>query len=258
MKIFKYILFSLLIIVSSTVANAQDDCFPKPGNQLVYDNTNTLSKDQIRSLNNKLVQFANSTSTQIAIVLVDDLCGHDKAQYTYTLAEKWGVGEKGKENGILIMVKPTGGSGQRRTFIATGYGLEGAIPDATAKRIVEKEMIPHFRSNDIYGGLVAATSVIMKLAEGEFSSKEYSSKQKSGNYSSILGLLFFTLIYFFISLTRARSYSKRNNMGMWAAFMLMSSSSRGRGGSFGGFSSGGFGGGFGGGSFGGGGASGGW
>lgn len=258
------ILICFLFLNDGTYIMAQDNCLPSSQNRLVNDYIGQLSTSEVNNLEGKLVNYANATSTQIAIVIVDDLCGYDKADYTYTLAEKWRVGQKGSDNGIMIMVKPTGGTGQRHTFIAVGYGLEGVIPDATAKRIVEREMIPRFKSGDIYGGLEAATNTLMRLASGEFSAEEYNKKDTEGSWIPLI--LFFIIVFgmLFAKVGSTRRYARRNNIGFWTAIWLLGSTSRSRGGSYGGFrsGSGGFGGGgfggFGGGSFGGGGAGGSW
>ena len=257
---------TLVFSISTIFSFSQDNCLPKKPNRenkLVYNfikNGNYLSAQQERSLNANLVQFAQSTSTQILVVLVDDLCGYDKAQFTYELGEKWGIGQKGKDNGIVIMVKPTGGQGQRHTFIATGYGLEGVIPDATAKLIVENEMIPQFKKGNIYGGIVAAVNTLESLALEEFSAKEYKSRTtKKPNFGPFFIVVIFILISLFSTYSKTRRYARSNNISWWAALMLMSSSTRSHGGSYGNFSSGsGSFGGFGGGSFGGGGSGGSW
>ncbi|MBN1599870.1 MAG: TPM domain-containing protein [Bacteroidales bacterium] len=260
MKILKIQLFLLIAcfgIIQYSIA--QEDCLPKNENRLVNDYVGSLSVGQRQDLEAKLVQYALSTSTQIAIVIVSDLCDYDIASYTFTLAEEWGVGQKGSDNGVMIMVKPTGGAGQRQTFIAVGYGLEGVIPDAIAKRIVAREMKPRFKNNDIYGGLDAATNVIMKLAEGEFTAEDYNKQSAAQVLLPVLFFFLITLIIIVAKFKQTSTYARRNNIGFWMALMLMSSSSRGRSGGFGGFRSGGgsFGG-FGGGSFGGGGAGGSW
>lgn len=258
-KIFYSIFIIILAIHIQKPAYSQDDCIPKESGRLVNDYTGTLSSGQIQQLESRLIQYNNSTSTQIAVVLVADLCGYDRASFTYTLGENWGIGQKGKDNGVVIMVKPTGGTGQREVFIAPGYGLEGVIPDAIANRIIDKEMIPRFKTGDIYGGIVAGVDVVMQLAGGEFTAQEYKERTSGGEG---VPAVFILLVFIFVILTRVggtRSYARRNNIGFWTALWLMSSSSRGRSGGFGGFSSGGgsFGG-FGGGSFGGGGAGGSW
>ena len=137
--------FIALLGVSNLIAQ---DCLldqkPVQDLELVQDYADILTDAEEQGLRQALLAFEDSTSTQILIVTVNDLCGYDKAEFTYTLGEKWGVGQDGKDNGIVIMVKPHGGKGQRHTFIAPGYGLEGVLPDAIAKRIVENEMIPNF------------------------------------------------------------------------------------------------------------------
>ena len=248
-------------------AFAKDDCFPSGSHRLVNDYVGILNSHELNQLENKLVQYSNSTSTQIAIVIVRDLCGYDRASYTYTLADKWGVGQKGKDNGVMIMVKPTGGQGERGAFIATGYGLEGVIPDAVAKRIVENEMIPRFKENDFYGGLDAASDVIMKLAGKEFTPQEY---VKRANRKNLIPFFIIVLVFFFIFLSKVRQtrrYAINHSLGFWAAWALLSASASRHSGRYSGFSSGsgifgggsggGFGG-FGGGGFGGGGAGGSW
>lgn len=157
------------------------------------------------------------------------------------------------------MVKPKEIDGRGEVFIAPGYGLEGVLPDAIAKRIVEGEMIPYFKKKDYYGGIFGAVKVVMSITSGEYSAEEYS---KKANYKQFLPFLFVLGIFIFILMMKAgqtRKYASTNNMGFWAAWALMSASSRSHGGSFGSFGSGGGGfGGFGGGSFGGGGAGGSW
>lgn len=255
-----YIVLLISVLISTiTKSTAQDDCFPESRNRLLNDYVGVLSSAEQNKLEGKLVQFAQSTSTQIAVVIVGDLCGYDKADYTYTLAEKWGVGQKGSDNGIMIMVKPTGGTGQRHTFIAVGYGLEGVVPDAIAKRIVETEMIPRFKTRDIYGGIDAAVNTVMSLSVGEFTAEDYKGRTSEKSLFPLIMFVVFIVIMLFSKGKNVRSYSKRNNIGFFAAMMLMSASSRSHRGSYGGFSSGGGGfGGFGGGGFGGGGAGGSW
>ncbi|MBN2745578.1 MAG: TPM domain-containing protein [Bacteroidales bacterium] len=269
-------LFLAILINLNLIASDQLPEKPNPP-KLVNDFVGVLSNAQNQALEQKLVQFNNQSSTQIAIVVVDDLLGYDRAEYTIQLAEKWQIGQKGKDNGILIMIKPTGNSGQRSAFIAVGYGLEGVIPDAIANRIVENEMIPQFKNGDIYQGLENAVNTLMSLSSGEFSADEY---QKADDKKSIFAFFIFliVLVVFIILVpsSQAFSYMRTHNIGYWAALWLILSSGRTSGsgtfghftngtGGFGGFGGGGRGfgggggfGGFGGGSFGGGGAGGSW
>ncbi len=265
----------LLILFISPVLSAQQ-LPPRPNPPMaVNDYVGILSQTEKNNLESKLRDFTAKTSTAIVVVIVDNLQGMDRADYTTTLAHKWGIGQKGKDNGIMIMVKPTGGQGQRKTFIAIGYGLEHIIPDAIANRIVENEMIPNFKHGNYAKGINAAVDVIMDITYGEYTAGDYQKKHSSqGSILPLLGIILLMIFLFsFKTGASAYTYSKTNNIGFWAAFMLMMSASNshsgyynsftGGSGGFGGFGGGssfgggGFGG-FGGGGFGGGGAGGSW
>ncbi|OQA98523.1 MAG: hypothetical protein BWY22_00846 [Bacteroidetes bacterium ADurb.Bin217] len=267
-RMIKKIIITALVSITLLAQSFADTCIPARPQSFVYDELGILQDAQKQELHSILQSFSAKTSTQIVVVLVNDLCGKDKAMYATELGEAWGVGSKENDNGIVMLIKPTGGSGQRQTFIAVGYGLEGVIPDAIAKRIVEQELLPHFKQNDIYGGIVAGITVLMKLTEKEYTAEEYE-KKSEGNYSIFFLLLFVLLAFvFFTKFTEARKYARSNNIGFWAALFLLQSMTQSHSGSFSNFRSGGgsFGssgggssfGGFGGGSFGGGGAGGSW
>jgi uncharacterized protein len=265
LKIQHYIATFLLAIASFTI-QAQEDCFPKrldDRNILVYDVSDVLSAGEEQQLNNKLASYAAQTSNQIVVVIVDDICGDAPWNYATELGQAWGVGQGKFDNGIVVLVKPSGGQGQRKTHIAVGYGLEGAIPDITASQIVDRELLPNFSSGNIYKGLNEGTTVLMSLAEGEYNSDAYAQKAKKRKPFGRGALMWVGIMVFFgISrIVRARKYSNLNDITFWAALMMLSSSGRSHGGSWGAFSGGGGGGGFGGfggGGFGGGGAGGSW
>lgn len=253
---------------------------PNPSNppRLVNDFSEILSPEEKMQLESKLVAFNDSTSTQIAVVIVDDLQGLEPWEYATKIGEKWGVGQAGKENGIVILIKPSGGKGQKKVFIAVGKGLEGIIPDAIANRIVDNEMIPHFKQGDYLGGINAAVDVLQGLALKDFAAADYDKKIKAANKAPLgllaVGFIFLIIFIFIVPAFKARSYANTNNIAFWAAFWLLMNSGKSSGnynhfrngtGGFGGFGGGGFGGGssggfggFGGGSFGGGGAGGSW
>lgn len=266
----KHLLLSVFLFVFIFSAFAQND-IPEPPNppRLVNDLANVLSDQEEQQLESELVKFDQATTTQITIVTVPSLNGYEISDFSFKLGEKWHVGQKDKNNGIVIVFKPKIGNEKGKVFIAIGYGLEGIIPDATANRdVVNNEMIPRFKENDIYGGLYAGTKVLMGLASQEFTAKDY--QQKIGGKKSDGGGGFFIVVMIIIILVslfkggRGRHYNGGSSLPFWLAMGLLGSN-RG-GGSFGGFSggSGGFGGGgggfggFGGGSFGGGGAGGSW
>jgi len=214
-----------------------------------------LSSAEAAQLEGKLVAFDQQTSNQIAVVILNDLMGYDKAELAYRIGESWGVGQEGFNNGVVILLKPKTGESRGEVFIATGYGLEGAIPDAIGRRIVEQEMIPHFRNNDYFGGLDAATTVLMGLAKGEISQENYREEPEPGMSLIVLIILIILVIIIFRNRKR-QMHSIGGDIPWW--FYLPRGGSGSSWGGFGGRGGGGGFGGFGGGSFGGGGAGGSW
>ncbi len=234
--------------------------------RLVNDFAGILNSDESTRIEGTLEQFARETSTQIVIVAVSDLEGYDPADYAFRLGEKWGVGQKDKNNGVVILLKPKQGNSKGQVFIATGYGLEGVLPDAVVNStVIENEMMPYFRdNNNYYKGLQNGIKVIMDITRGEYTAEQYQEYYQGKNDGVIPGIFFFLFILFVFSLARRRRgrfYSPGRSLPFWLAMGMMSGRSSHHG-SFGNFSSGGgsFGGfgGFGGGSFGGGGAGGSW
>lgn len=261
--------FFLLLFLSISLTwrmPAQDFPEKQYPPRLVNDFAGMLFGPEINSLESKLVAFNDSTSTQIAIVTLSDLMGYEVADYAQRLAEKWGIGQKGLDNGILILVKPKTDESMGQVSIAQGYGLEGAIPDLTCARIIDNEILPAFRSGDIYGGLDKATTILMQLASGEFSADEYGkSGSDAGAIAPFIIFLIIIIIIMFMRSTGGRNQKHLSDKGLplWLLLSMMNSGRNSHKGSWGGFSGGsrGGGGGFGGfsgGSFGGGGASGSW
>lgn len=246
-----FLLFSLTIFGQNGIPEAPNP--PRLVNNFSKEFPDFLSADEEQLLENKLTAFAESTSNQIVIVIVDDLAGYEPAEFAYELGDKWGVGHEKEDNGIVILIKPTGGPGERKTFIATGKGLEGALPDFTCKQIVEEELIPYFKTGEFYEGLDNATDVLMKFAKGEYNSAKYAKKHNRGSKSTaIIVLLIIALFVFLISKKGGRGGRGGMTMGPGGFFFM------GSGGGFSGGSSGGGFGGFGGGGFGGGGSGGSW
>jgi uncharacterized protein len=243
---------------------------PEPP-RLVNDLAGVLSADEVQALENKLVAFNDSTSNQIAVVIVSDFQGYDRSEFAYKVARDWGVGQGDFNNGLLVLVRPKTSSSNGQVFIATGYGLEGAIPDIACADIIDREIIPRFRENDYYGGIDAGTNVLMSLAAGEYSYDNYAGSASSG---AIPGIIIFLIIVFFIMIISAGSSNNKHlrrtgssNLPLWL-LMSMMGGGRSHSGNWGGFSGGSGGGGFsgggggfggfGGGGFGGGGAGGSW
>lgn len=258
MRKFLYIIAALLLALPG-----RGQTFPAPMSppRLVNDFSGVLSAGQQQALETKLTMFDLETSTQIAVVTVDDLQGMDVSDYAARLFDRWGIGRAGKDNGILILVKPKTESSNGQVFISTGYGVEGAVPDILAGRIVDNEMIPAFQTGDYYTGIDRAVETLMGYTRGEFTAEEYAERDSPrGMLSLLVALLPFILIFLLTtSRRRRRGYTVTGGGGGWIPPII------GGLGGFGGFGGGGFGGGggggfggFGGGSSGGGGAGGSW
>lgn len=260
----KGLLLSLLLAVSFLLPARAIPSRPQP-QRLVNDLAGLFTAAQAGHLERMLVAFDDSTSNQIAVVTVTDLEGYTPAEYAVRIGLDWGVGSADFNNGIVVLVKPkeSGGSGQ--VSIQVGYGLEGAIPDVYAKRIIDSQMIPHFRSGDYYGGVQAACEILMAYASGEISQERDRSDDEMDDVVAFL-ILFFLVMLVFLYLSSKNKGGGNNHSGgggggryiyigpIGRGSVFTGGSSWGEGGGFGG---GGFGG-FGGGSFGGGGASGSW
>ena len=254
-KIFLLSLFSLLF----AFAFAQD--FPEKPNTLVNDYANVLSAEQKQALENKLVTFNDSSSTQIAIAILKSVGDYDINEYTVELGRKWGVGQSGKNNGIMIVVAV----GDRKISIQTGYGLEGALPDIYAKRIIDNDIKPNFKAGNYYAGLDESTTSIIKYTRGEYKNDNPKTSSKKGGSGSIVIIIIIVIVIIIIMRKGGGGGSEviggrgASNALFWA--MLFGSGGGRSSGGWGGGSSGGGGGGFGGfggGSFGGGGSSGSW
>ncbi len=252
----------VLLSLSLGLAARAQNVPPRPSPpRLVNDLAGLLQPQEVAALEQKLVAYNDSTSSQIAVVTVPTLDGNDIADYSQKLYESWGIGQKGKNNGILVLV-----AAQEHTArIQTGYGLEGAVPDALAKRIISNVLVPAFKQNQYYAGLDRATDALISLARGEGykgdPTAQRGSRDRSGSGPG-LWILIGILVLFFI--LRSRGGGGRGGRGGgFVAPIIFGDFSGGRGvfggggGGFGGGGGGGFGG-FGGGSSGGGGASGSW
>ncbi|MEW6414013.1 MAG: TPM domain-containing protein [Pseudomonadota bacterium] len=129
----------------------------------VTDLTATLSADQLAALENKLAAFEAAKGSQIAVLIVPTLAGEDIAAFGIRVAERWRIGRGKVDDGLILIVAKD----DRQMRIEVGYGLEGAIPDAIAKRVIAEVIAPRFRDGDFYGGLDAGLTQLMRLIEGE-------------------------------------------------------------------------------------------
>lgn len=232
---------------------------PRLVNNLSKEFSDFFSQPEEEALERKLDAFAEKTSNQIVVLVVDDLAGMEPFEYATKVGEDWKVGNANEDNGIVVLIKPTGGKGERKTFIAVGRGLEGAIPDYTCNEIVENELLPAFKDGKFYEGVDKATEVLMALAKGEYNSDQYAKKNKKNDLLKVV-IVLVVIIIFVVFLFRNNKGGKGGGFrsgGFRSGGFYYGGFGGFGGGSSGGSSGGGFGG-FGGGSFGGGGSGGSW
>ena len=255
-------LLSIFVLLLVSVVTFSQDSFdleklltqkPSPP-KLVNDFTNTLTPDQKQALENKLVAINDSTSTQIAVVIIPSLNGNDISDYNVKLGRAWGVGGKEFSNGVVLLIAKD----DHKLNIATGYGVEGALPDITCKHIIDEVIVPNFKGDDYHRGIDEGTDAIIQAVKGEYTApKGYGKKRISGG--RIVFIIIMIIIFIIVSAGKGGgggSFMSRRGFAAWTIANMLSSGGGSSGGGGGG-SSGGFGG-FGGGSFGGGGASGSW
>ena len=249
----KYILALFLITSISFASWSQLPKAPYP--QKLYNDLNHigfLTPSEEIIMEKRLEKFEKETSNEIAVIIVDDFGDYDVSDYAIKISNLLKVGKEKEKNGVVILIKPTGGKRDKKIFIAVGRGLEGAIPDITCKRIIENELIPNFKNEAHFKGLNDALDVLSYLSKGEYNSATYSKKTEG----SLLGKIILVIIILIIVVVLILKGGKGGGMTMGSTGFFVGSGFGG-GGSGGGGSGGGFGG-FGGGSFGGGGAGGSW
>jgi len=229
----------------------------------VYDYIDLLPQQQEKALEQKLIHYADSTSTQIVLAIISSTEGENINYLGAQWGEKWGIGQKNEDNGILILLA----NDDRKIGINTGKGIEEYLTDGLSKRIIDNIIIPEFKKGDFYSGLDKGADVIFQVLNGTFDETRTFGQPESFPIAGLLPFIIM-LIIIIVLIKNRRKGGGRNNRGghnggldIWDMIILSNmgrssgGSSWGGGGSFGG---GGFSGGFGGGSFGGGGASGGW
>lgn len=254
----------LLFFLCASLAWGQFTIPDKPQKETsVYDYVNLLSPSQSNALEQKLVRYSDSTSTQIVVAIISSTEGEQINYLGAQWGQKWGIGQADDDNGVLILLARD----DRRIAINTGYGVEGSLTDLMSRRIIETVIIPEFKKGDYYNGLDKGSDAIFKVLTGEFTEDRTFGNSKKFPLDALFPIIIFIVIIIIL-------WSRKNKGGrgpggrrgggldIWDMIILSnmgrSSGSSGGFGSGGSFGGGGFGGGFGGGGFGGGGASGGW
>ena len=243
-KIFIFLFFLQSIVFAQDIPQK-----PNPA-RLVNDFVGgLLNQSQIDQLEQKLRAYQDSTSTQVAIVIVKSVQPYDISEYAVKLGRDWGIGQKDKNNGILLLWAP----GDRKIYIATGYGAEGGLTDARSKRIIEQTIKPYFKQLQYFEGLNAAADDIIKYQSGEFKAEPSTDDEGSGWIGFIIIVIIIVIILYIIG--KRSGGGRGGHGGGLIPFITYTSWGSSSGGWSGGDSGGGGGGfDFGGGSFGGGGA----
>lgn len=230
--------------------------FPAVPNPFRYvnDYTNTLHTTERQVLENKLISYSQETSSQIAVVIIPSTQGYEIAQYAFELGDKWGIGRKQHNNGVLMLIALN----DRKVFIATGQGLEGVLPDALLSQIIRQVITPQFKQGFYASGIERGLDYIIAASKGEFAPEP-----EEDSWEDYIPFLIFALFVLFILFSeikeRRTPYTRSTIPHSTLSRHYRSHGGFGSGnGGFGGSSGFGGGGGFGGGSFGGGGAGGSW
>lgn len=254
--VIRSLLLGALILMSGFLLS-QKEIPKKPyPPQLVNDYVGLLSQTEINSLERKLVAYNDSTSTQIAVIIENSLEGDDVVDYCQRLAEGWGIGQEGKDNGVLIYVA----FADRKLRIHTGYGVEGFLTDIMSNRIIDQVLVPAFRKGKYYDGFDKSTNIISDLADGEYTADDMGGGD--GIPAEVILFIIIFIVILIIIINNADSGGGYHRGGKYerdrgGGWVIIGPGGGGWNSGGGGFGGGGFGG-FGGGGFGGGGASGGW
>jgi len=269
MQKLKHILLLIFCFGFFQTISAQFEIPEKPEFQTsVYDYVNLLSSTEKTTLENRLIKYSDTTSTQIVLAIIKSTEGENINYLGAQWGQKWGIGQEKEDNGVLILLAKD----DRKIAINTGYGVEHLLTDAMCKRIIERDIIPYFKRNDYPGGLNRGSDAIFEVMTGEYQGTRQSDSEGLPIVLFILLFIIFIIILIAISKKRGNGGSGGHRSAGHSIFdaIILSNSGRGgynsssggfggsSGGGFGGSSGGVFGGGFGGGGFGGGGASGGW
>ncbi|RAK24185.1 uncharacterized protein B0I03_10236 [Flavobacterium aquaticum] len=251
-------LFILVFFLFGIYANAQFTIPKVPSFQTsVYDYADVLNPTEEKELENKLVRYSDSTTTQIVVITIDDLKGESIGLLTPRWAQEWGIGQEKEDNGILILLSKN----DREIWISPGYGVEDRLTAGINGELIRNIIIPEFKAGSYYSGLDKGADAIFEVLKGKYKG----SRKESNKDFPILPIIVFVVILILIisKASKGGGNSGGGSRGLdLGDIIILSSLGRGNGGfgggSFGGGSSGGFGGGFGGGGFSGGGAGGSW
>lgn len=195
----------LLVLCWCSVSFAQFQIPEKPLLETsVYDYINLLPESQKKNLEQKLIRYSDSTSTQIVMAIISSTEGENITYLGAQWGQKWGIGQEGKDNGILVLLAKD----DRKIAINTGYGVEGSLTDAMSRRIIENVIIPQFKQDDYYGGLNYGADAIFQVLNGEFKEERSFDDNQGFPFEAFLPIIIFIVILIILS-----SRNRRNKGG---------------------------------------------
>jgi uncharacterized protein len=186
MKKIVFLLFSILLLQNLLIA---DITFPKLTGRVV-DNAGILTSNQKETLTNILNAQEKETSNQIVVLTLKSLNGNEIADYGYQIGRYWKIGQKNKDNGVLLIVSME----EKKIRIEVGYGLEGSLTDARSHEIIEYKIKPYFKKGDYYKGILEGTNAIISSIKGEYKQENHSSNSANGNIFPLF-ILYFLIIF---------------------------------------------------------------
>ena len=251
----------LLLLVAAIPAVAQSGKVPARSDRLVNDYSHILSAIEVQQLEQRLVDFNDSTSNQIVVIILPTLGTYDENDMAQRIGQTWGVGQQEFNNGVVILIKSkTPDENWGAVAISTGYGVEGVLPDVFCKRIIDDHMLDALGNGDYYRALTNALDIIEPVLAGEYSYAQYRKDERREGFIALgVFMLFIGTVVVLLGIyvkKHPESWHDNSGKGGGIYFGGFGGGGSSHKGGFGGFSGGGGFGGFGGGSFGGGGASG--
>lgn len=260
-RIFQVILLFIAFFTFTNVF-AQFDIPKKPDFQTsVYDYANVLSASEKSQLEDKLIRYSDSTSTQIVVITIESLKGEDIGILTPKWAQEWGIGQSKEDNGVLILLAKA----ERRIWISPGYGLEDRLTAGIGGEITRNIIIPEFKAGSYYRGLDKGADALFDVFKGKYKGER--KKSKGQDFPILPFIVIVVIVLILLSRNKKGGGGNSGNSGGGPSLLdviILSNLGRSGGGGFGGFGGGssggggGFGGGFGGGGFSGGGSGGSW
>jgi uncharacterized protein len=187
----KWLITNILCLVLTLSFGQKIPEKPSPP-RLVNDFSNLMTPQEQQLLESTLVRYSDSTTTQITVVTLPTLDGSEIEPYGVELFRKWGIGTK-KNNGVLVLIStdPT----RRRANITTGYGMEGVLPDMICKRIIDRHLVPNFKKQAYYDGLLATVQSISKHANGEYVNEQFGQQNDSMSTEEVIFVCLFIALF---------------------------------------------------------------